>query len=134
MFSVVFDELLLFRINVLDRSLIPATSSMMSLDMLRVSLRAWSSSLWRCLISSSWLSYGYAWCTGPVGRQVLPDVRAGPCCRSLVLYGVAHGCLESSCGRCPTLCSPCLDLLLSHQNCGRCPTGSLANIVLVGFG
>ena len=55
-FSVVFVELLLFHINVLDRSLIPATSSLMSLDMLRASLCAWSSSLQRCLISSSWLA------------------------------------------------------------------------------
>ena len=54
--SVVFIELLLFRSNVLDRSLIPATSSLMLLDMLHVSLCAWSSSLRRCLISSSWLA------------------------------------------------------------------------------
>ena len=53
---VVFIELLLLRINVLDRSCIPATSSLMSFDMLRASLRAWSCSLQRCLISSSWLA------------------------------------------------------------------------------
>ena len=54
--SVVFIKLLLFHINVLDRSRIPATSSLMSLDMLHASLCAWSSSLQRCLISSSWLA------------------------------------------------------------------------------
>ena len=71
LFSVVFIELLLFHINVLDRSLIPATSSLMLLDMLLVSLRAWSSSLQRCLISSSWLAglllypaYGPCWSLG----------------------------------------------------------------------
>ena len=71
LFSVLFIELLLFHINVLDRSLIPATSSLMSLDMLRVSLCAWSSSLRRCLISSSWLAglwlfpvYGPWWSLG----------------------------------------------------------------------
>ena len=47
----------------------------------------------------------------PVGRWVLPDVHAGPCCQSLVLCGAAHGCLEGGCGCCPTLCFPCWDLL-----------------------
>ena len=54
-------------INVLDRPHIPATSSLMSFDMLHASLRAWSSSLRRCLISSSWLA-GWA--------SAVPDVRA----------------------------------------------------------
>ena len=53
---VVFIELLLFCTNVLDRSRIPATSSLMSFDMLHAFLCAWSSSLRRCLISSSWLA------------------------------------------------------------------------------
>ena len=57
LFNEVFLVLLLLCINVLDRSLIPATSSLMSSDMLRVSLRALSSSPRRCLISSSWLAW-----------------------------------------------------------------------------
>ena len=53
---VVFIELLLLCINVLDRFRIPATNSLMSSDILCVSLRAWSSSFRRCLISSSRLA------------------------------------------------------------------------------
>ena len=64
---VVFIELLLLCINVLDRFRIPATNSLMSSDMLRVSLRAWSSSFRRCLISSSHLA----------GLQLCPMY--GPC-------------------------------------------------------
>ena len=68
---VVFIELLLLCISVLDRSRIPATSSLMSSNI----LCAWSSSFRRCLISSSRLaglqlcpmygpcrSSGAAWC------------------------------------------------------------------------
>ena len=68
---VVFIKLLLLSINVQDRSCIPATSSLMSFDMLCASLHAWSSSLQRCLISSSWLAglllcpmYGPCWLPG----------------------------------------------------------------------
>ena len=53
---VVFIELLLLHISVLDRSHIPATNSLMSSDMLHVSLHAWSNSFQMCLISSSWLA------------------------------------------------------------------------------
>ena len=67
---VVFIELLLLCINVLDRFRIPATNSLMSSDMLCVSLCAWSSSFWRCLILSSrlaglWLCPMYGTCRSP---------------------------------------------------------------------
>ena len=71
---------------------------------------------------------------GPVGRWVFPDVRAGPCCQSSVLYGTACGCLEGGCGCCLTLCFLRLGLLLLLRIRGCCLIGSLVNIVLVQFG
>ena len=119
----------------LDRFRIPATNSLTSSDMLRASLRAWSSSFQRCLILSSRLA-GLRLCPmyGPLGHRVLPGACAGPCCLPLALRGAAHGHPEGGCECCPSSCFPRWGSLSSCQSPGHCPTGSCANTALVWSG